>query len=338
MKILYVAANPDDQDELDLGPEVTEIQRRALLAPAVEFVVMPGLKFEDLPSTLHEQKPDILHIAAHGKRKNLFLASKENVSVDVDAKMLLSFLNDVSPPRLVYLNACNSQAIAKEAIPSVAIAIGSTATIEVRFARAAAVSFYERVLDGSSVARAFRVCEDVMRGVAANQAGIKIFAREGVDLSGEFLHVGPRFVAEFTHDPPHRDKEDCYEVRFGVLGCPPNTKQVVFFTDDPESITGRRTLENDLCTVVRDPPRGGLLWIDEEDAWDVDGDFRLYAVGVLSEGRSFTLSSMVADALNERYRLPHGSAVPEHIAAAIADLRLTDGSRLAGRPKKREKK
>jgi CHAT domain len=337
MKILYIAANPDDQEDVDLGPEVTEIQRRVLLTPAVEFVVMPGLKFEDLPSVLHQQRPDILHIAAHGEKKNLFLASKDGGSVEVDAKMLLSFLNDISPPRLVYLNACNSGAIAKGLISSVPIAIGSTATIEVQAARAAAVSFYERILEGSPVARAFQVCKEMMRGVSQKGADIEIFHNEDVDPSKEVLHVGPRFIAEFTREEPRRDKEDCYEIRFGVVGCPPGTKQVVFFTDDPESITGSRTLENDLCSVVRDPPRGGLLWMEKKEAWDIDGDFRLYAVGAFGEGRAFTLSSMVGDALAERYSLPHGTTAPEHIAAAIADLRLTDGSRLLSIPVRRSR-
>ena len=60
--------------------------------------------------------------------------------------------------------------------------------------------------------------------------------------------------------------------------------------------------------------------MEKDEAWDIDGDFRLYAVCVFGEGRAFTLSSMVGDALAERYSLPHGTTAPEHIAAAIADL------------------
>jgi len=150
MKILYIAANPYDQKELDIGPEVTEIQRRVWGATSVDFVVMPGLKFEDLASTLNQHRPDILHIAAHAGNKNLYLANQENASVYIDAEMLLTFLSDISPPRLVYLDACNSQGIAEELTRVVPMAIGSTAPISVKATRATAVSFYERVLDGSS--------------------------------------------------------------------------------------------------------------------------------------------------------------------------------------------
>jgi hypothetical protein len=328
MKVLYIAANPYDQEELDLGPEVTEIQRRALGATSVDFVPMPSLKFEDLASTLHQQRPDILHIAAHGAKENLFLANHDNTSVHIDAEMLLAFLNNVSPPRLVYLNACNSLKIAEGLTRLVPTTIGSTAPITAKSARATAVSFYERIFDGSSVGKAFAVCKQVMKGISGDQAGMKLFNQSGINPSEQVLHTEPRFVAEFIKKSPKRDGEGSYEIRFGLLGCPPTTKQVVFFTDDPESITGRGTLENDLCTVVREPPRRGLVLMEKEDAWDIDGDFRLYAVGVSGEGRSFTLSSMLCDALEERYRVSHGSAIPSGVAAAIADLRLTDGSRL----------
>jgi hypothetical protein len=328
MKILYIAANPHDLEELDLAPEVTEIQRRVSGAASVDFVAMPSLKFEDLASTLHQHRPEILHIAAHGAKETLFLANQDNTSIHIDAKMLLAFLSDVSPPRLVYLNACNSLEIAEGLTRLVPMAIGTTAPISVKSARATAVSFYERILDGASVARAFAVCKQVMKGFSADLAGIELFNQPEIDPSAQVLHTVPRFVAEFIKEQPKRDRDGCYEIRFGLLGCPPNTKQVVFFTDDPESITERGTLENDLCTVVREPPRRGLVLMEEEDAWDIDGDFRLYAVGVSGDGRSFTLSTMLCNALEERYRVSHGFAVPSDIAAAIADLRLTDGSRL----------
>jgi hypothetical protein len=104
---------------------------------------------------LHQHRPDILHIAAHSADKKLYLANYENETVQLDADMLLTFLSDVSPPRLIYLNACNSQEIAKDLIRVVPMAIGSTAPISVKAGRATAVSFYERVLDGSSVGKAF---------------------------------------------------------------------------------------------------------------------------------------------------------------------------------------
>jgi hypothetical protein len=237
MKILYIAANPWDQKQLDFGPEVTELQRRVLGVASVDFIPMPSLKFEDLPSTLHQLRPEIVHIAAHGEKQNLVLANQNHISVFLDAEMLITFLSDISPPRLIYVNACNSMEIAEGLTRVVPMAIGSTSPISLKSARAAAVSFYERVLDGSSVSKAFAVCKQMMKGNTGNVADMKLFERPGINPSKEVLHTNPRFVAEFTKKRPKRDSKGCYEIRFGVLGCSPTTQQVVFFTDDPESIT-----------------------------------------------------------------------------------------------------
>jgi hypothetical protein len=321
MKILYIAANPYNQEILDFSPEITEIQRRVLGATSVEFVAMPSLKFEDLASTLHQQKPDILHIAAHGNDKALFLANYSNESIQLDADMLNAFFSDVSPPRLVYLNACNSLEIAEKLSRAIAIAIGSTAPISVKAARATAVSFYERILDGASVDHAFDVCKQVMRGASDDSAEMKIYTRTGVNKA-EVLHHEPRFVAEFTKKRPSRDKKDCYEIRFGVLKYPLGTRQIVFFTDDPESVNPKQSLQEALCTVVRDmPQQQGLVFAEE--AWDIEGDFRLYAVGVYGDDRTFTLSTMLSDALKARYQVSHPAGIPQVIAEAIADLRAT---------------
>lgn len=322
MKILYIAANPDSQEMLDLSPEITEIQRRVLGATSVEFVAMPSLKFEDLASTLHQQKPDILHIAAHGSDKALFLANHKNEEIRLDAEMLLTFLSDVSPPRLVYLNACNSREIADKLKQGVPISIGSTTPINVKSARATAVSFYERILDGASVARAFAVCKQVMRGYSDGTAEMDICHLASVDPSTAILHHEPRFVAEFTKKNPTRDREDNYEIRFGILRYPSGTRQIVFFTDDPDSINPKQTLQQALCTVVRDmPQQQGLVFAEE--AWDIEGDFRVYAVGVYGDDRTFTLSTMLGDALEARYRSLHPPGIPQAIATAIADLRET---------------
>jgi hypothetical protein len=133
----------------------------------------------------------------------------------------------------------------------------------------------------------------------------------------------PRFVAKFTKDKPKRDRENCYEIRFGVHGFPSGTRQIVFFTDHPDSLEGGRSLEEALCTVVIVMPQRRLAFVDEEEAWDIDGDFWLYAVGVFGDGRTFTLSTMLCDALDAHYSAAFPEGVPERFTKAISDLRAT---------------
>jgi TIR domain len=133
----------------------------------------------------------------------------------------------------------------------------------------------------------------------------------------------PRFVAKFTKNKPKRDKENCYEISFGVLGYPSGTRQIVFFTDHPDSLEEGTSLQEALCTVVIVMPQQRRVFVNEDEAWDIDGDFRLYAVGVFGDGRTFTLSTMLCDALDAHYSAEFPKGVPKRFTEAISDLRAT---------------
>src|SRR5688572_11110173 len=148
MKIMYVACNPRDSDELMLEYELSDLQDRFAAASGepVTVVALPRLPFERLPIELARHQPDILHISAHGEGDNLALANADGDLVALSAEALLAFLMIERSPELVYLNACNSEAIADSLSKHVKFAVGTTAPITNRTARAAAVVFYDAIL------------------------------------------------------------------------------------------------------------------------------------------------------------------------------------------------
>jgi hypothetical protein len=95
----------------------------------------------------------------------------------VTAKMLGAFLPPERPPRVVYLNSCDSKEIAKEIVDlgSAAMAIGSTAPISNRAARAAAAAFYERLLAGLSIARACASAKSMLEALTRSTATMELF-------------------------------------------------------------------------------------------------------------------------------------------------------------------
>ncbi|WP_246788615.1 CHAT domain-containing protein [Bradyrhizobium sp. CCBAU 53421] len=327
--MLFVASNPSDGVTLNLEREVTELQRRFAEAPGdpVSFTFLPGLRAEDLPAELAKHRPDVLHISAHGSAEQLSLSNEAGKKVALSAEALDAFLPPSYPPRLIYLNACDSEVIARQLTRSVSMAIGTTAPITNRAARAGAVAFYERILSGSSVGQAFQVVKHMIEMLQDQQSSSEIHARAGVDPNKEVLHRVPRLIADFRGGDPSSTSGE-FPISFGMVGCPANTVQIIFFTDEQRFVGEKENLESDLCIVARGTPVRSVMWADESKSWSVIGDFRVFAVGVTGDGHTFSVASSLGDAIETRYLLGPDKCVPADIAAAITALRNEDRGQL----------
>lgn len=339
LKVLFIASNPPDAVTLNLEREITELQRRFAEAPGepISFAFLPGLRAEDLPGELAKRRPDILHISAHGSDEQLSLTNEAGKKVALNGDALAAFLPPEHKPRLIYLNACDSHAIAKQLTNYIPMAIGTTAPITNRAARAGAVSFYERILTGSTVGNAFGVVKQMVQMLQDQQASSELHARQGTDPEMEVLHLVPRLIADFLNGDPKPKRQE-YSVRLGMVGCPANTTQIVFFTDDQSFIDeGEDDLENDLCWVIRGTPVHGVAWVDAPNAWEVTGDFRVFAAGVTGDGHTFSVASTLCEAIETRYMLAPDRDIPGDIAAAVKELRRQDGGQLDYAPARRQR-
>jgi hypothetical protein len=310
MRILYIGSQPEDQSSLELAREINELQQHfaELTTQPLSFIPLTSV-VEDLPRELVRYSPEILHIASHADKETLKFAQSKTASAEVTARALRAFLNYDRPPRLVYLNACNSQQIAEELAESIPAVIGSTAPISNHAARSGAVTFYERILAGAPVKRAFLASREIVEALA--RAGdseaapsMALFNRPDTDVSRSVLHPIPRLMAELI------DEASGGKVRLGVSGCPPGTQAVAFFTDD----------EGDpahACSVVREAPRAGYLWDKTKREIAKLLESRICAAGMMMEDRSFSLSARLAEAFNNRYRRGSGDDMPPEVAIAL---------------------
>lgn len=327
MRTLYVASKAAGDADLNLAREITELQRRfgAASAEPVEFHILPDIKIESLPGELSRFRPDILHIASHADKQSLSLSDEKGNQVKVTAKMLGAFLPPEHPPRIIYLNSCDSKQIAKELVNLgfAAMAIGSTAPITNRAARAAAVAFYERLLAGLSVARAYVTARGMLEAVMRSKASMELFPLSSKQARTEIINPVPELVADVSSRIPN---EDGYGFRLGLYGSPASTAQVIFFTDDETFIKDEDTFENDLSLVVRTSPVSGMLWA-EKNQWRAIGDHRLFAVGVRAGAGCFVVESTLCQALENRYRLA-GKALPSNVSQLVERLRRNNGADL----------
>ncbi len=326
MRIMYIASNPDGASSLMLEQEIDELQRLFVQTRGemVDFYFFPSLPIEIFPIQYAKIKPDILHISSHGQADKLLLSSQDGATIELTVRHIASFVRRF-PPRLIFLSACNSRVIAESLCSVVSYAIGTTAPITNLAARSGAVAFYDAILQGASIQDAFEESRTVVHALANGGTDCELFGCGDRELA---LYQPPKIVARF-----HKDRYDSSDGSFyfdlGVIGCPPCTTQVIFFTDD--ETYAYDCLEYNMSTIVRYSPVNGEMWCD--GTWQAYGDCRLFVCGVTADGCTFTAFSSIYNAVKE-YFSADNTKIPDAAQSALKRLRKNDGSKLADRKTK----
>jgi hypothetical protein len=304
MKILYVATRGEQATTLSVDDEIAKLERLFSGSPA-RFTSIASIRAEDLPGELAKREFDILHITAHGEGHALQTLTDRGGTVLARPEQIAAFLLPRRKPRLIYLNACDSDPVARELVGaqpdvSVPFAIGATAPVASDYSIHGALAFYGRILLGGSIHEASEVARHQVELLASGRASLRLRVRPGADAHAEILMPEPEILAAMPGGLRKNGK--CVEVMFGVHGAPEDTMQVVFFSDDQAlaDMDDDDTLAGQLCAVARGRVgRDGSMWCDRIESWDVEGNFRLFAVGVTAEGRRWTASGMLCEALRK---------------------------------------
>ncbi|BDM78829.1 AAA-like domain-containing protein [Acaryochloris marina] len=172
-KILILAANPKNTNQLRLDEEVREIQeglQRSRSRDQFEIVSRWAVRPGDLRRALLDHEPQIVHFCGHGAgAEGLALENNAGHSRFVSGKVLANifelFRNSVE---CVLLNACYSEAQAEAIHNHIGYVIGMRNAIGDRAAIEFAVGFY----DGLGANRSY---EDAFK------FGVSAIALEGID-------------------------------------------------------------------------------------------------------------------------------------------------------------
>ena len=162
IKILFLAANPQDTDQLRLSEEIRGIKQALLQAEYRDKFAIEqewAVRVSDLQGHLLRHQPDIVHFSGHGSEASeIVLQDKTGESQTVPTRaleQLFAVLKDNI--RCVVLNACYSkrqaQAIAEhiDGVIGMSKAIGDEAAINF------AIAFYQALGYGQNLKTAFEL-------------------------------------------------------------------------------------------------------------------------------------------------------------------------------------
>lgn len=299
--LLYVGSNPEGSDTLALDREITEIQRKVERAASAgssnQIRFFPALAVEELATEIFALKPNVLHISAHGDKQSLQLSNANKAPVLLKPAVLRALLDTDSPPSIVYLNACNSIEVAKGLADLIPFAIGTTAPVSNLAARASAVRFYEMLMTGHSLERAFNSSQALLELMSEGKASSELCVSRGFKAKRYLLTQPLRIIARFgDSDGPDFSRDgDKYSIQLGVVGCPSDAFLAIFSTDD-------KTFEDDegeynpILGWTNSAATKGRIW--NEDQWtDIYGDFRVCVSVQTASGRIVASCSTACEAL-----------------------------------------
>jgi diguanylate cyclase (GGDEF)-like protein len=161
MKILFVAANPASTPTLSVDEELRAIEHAIAASHYRQNVLLKAAHAArpfDLIRELNREKPDILHISAHGhKNHGIILVGEDGQPRSVRPQALAELFASLDrPPKIVVLNACFSFAQADEMIKSVDVVVSIPGVILDVNAIAFSSVFYMALCEGVSISKSFR--------------------------------------------------------------------------------------------------------------------------------------------------------------------------------------
>jgi len=196
IKVLFLAANPQDQTRLRLDEEIRAIAERVRTSQyrdSVELISKWAVRPSDLLQALNEHKPHVVHFSGHGSdTEELVLLDTDGNAKFVSKEAIVAKMSTLADNiRVVVFNSCFSTNQAEAVTQHVEVAIGMNADIGDEAARVFAAQFYSAIGFGRSVQEAFDQAVAALMLEGIPQAKVpELFTSEGVD-AGEIVLVRP---------------------------------------------------------------------------------------------------------------------------------------------------
>lgn len=158
VRILFLAANPNQTSRLDLEEEIRAIEMELQAVKHRDQIMMTpchAVRPDDLVRYVREHSPNVIHFSGHGSADGIILRNDTGGFQPVEGSALRRFFDDRGID-LVVLNACVSGGQAEEISSVVPVVVGTSGVVGDEAARRFSVAFYRGLGNGLKIADAFR--------------------------------------------------------------------------------------------------------------------------------------------------------------------------------------
>jgi hypothetical protein len=195
VRVLFIAASPEDRAGLDLRGEAALVADMLTLGKAngkVAFNSAWDASADTLQTQMLAYQPTVLHVAGHGQPGGV-LELMDRDTRRAQPISIRAFSRIVTPGKrtiwLVVLNSCYSAALAQELVlRGIDVVVGMTEAVVEATSHAFAESFYRGLAFGGSVQDAFDGALGIVEARGIKEADLpQLSCRPGVDPSARTL-------------------------------------------------------------------------------------------------------------------------------------------------------
>lgn len=205
--VLFVAAEPRGASPIRLGEEfrdiIEEVERKHRV-DSLEFRTLWAARPTDVTRALSDFEPVVVHFSGHGTPEGGFLLeSTDGTSKQIDTRGMGSIFETYKKKvKVVVLNSCYSQDLAKEIAKYVDVVVGMNDGIGIEAAIQFSVGFYRGLSAGKSLHHSFKMGKTELDFQAIPESHIPaLYNRPGGPEAWELT-----VVAEKVDGPPRRGR------------------------------------------------------------------------------------------------------------------------------------
>lgn len=187
IKVLFMASNPIDTSQLQLGEEaraINEMIRKSEHRNSIKFESRWATRPLDILQSINELNPDIVHFSGHGcETGDLVLQNSDGTSKLVKKEAIVQTIMTSSDKiRLVFFNTCFSYEQAMAVVEHVEAAIGMNNSIGDEAACIFAAQFYSAIGFGLSLEKAFNQGKAalMLEGIA-EESTPELYIKDGLE-------------------------------------------------------------------------------------------------------------------------------------------------------------